>query len=88
MSQVTLRGIPEDIEHIVKKEAKANGTSLNKAFISLLRRGADHQTKSQRGKESQSGKFKAFLGLWSEEEASPFDASIKTQRKIDEELWS
>jgi hypothetical protein len=88
MSQVTLRGIPEDIELIAKKEAKASGTSLNRALISLLRRGAERQIKSKSGKKSQSGEFNAFLGLWSEDEAASFDASIKTQRTIDEELWS
>jgi hypothetical protein len=88
MSQVTLRGIPEDIEHIVKKEAKASGTSLNKAFISLLRRGAERQPKPKSGKKTQGGEFNAFLGLWSEDEAASFDASLKAQRKIDKELWS
>lgn len=88
MSQVTLRGIPEDIEHIVKKEAKESGTSLNKAFISLLRRGAECQTRPTSGKKSQSGEFNAFLGLWSEDDAASFNASIKTQRRIDEEIWS
>jgi hypothetical protein len=88
MSQITLRGIPEDIEHIVKKEAKVSGTSLNKAFISLLRRGAECQTKPQSGNKSPSGEFDAFLGLWSEDETASFDAAIKTQRKIEEELWS
>jgi hypothetical protein len=88
MSQVTLRGIPEDIEHMVKKEAKASGTSLNKAFLSLLRKGAERQPKPKSGKKSLSGDFNAFLGLWSEDEAAAFDASIKTQRKIDKELWS
>jgi hypothetical protein len=88
MSQITLRGIPEDIEHIVKKEAKASGTSLNKAFINLLRRGAECQARPTSGKKSQSGEFNAFLGLWSKDEAASFEVAIKAQRKIDEELWS
>ena len=81
MSQITLRGIPEDIEHMVKKEAKASGTSLNKAFINLLRRGAECQTRPASGKKSQSGEFNAFLGLWSKDEAAAFDVSIKTSEK-------
>ena len=88
MGQITLRGIPEDIEHIVKREAKASGTSLNKAFLSLLRRGSERQPRPKSGKKSQGGDFNAFLGLWSEDEAAAFDASIKTQRKTDKELWS
>jgi hypothetical protein len=88
MSQITLRGIPEEIEHMVKREAKTSGTSLNKAFLSLLRKGAERQPKPKSGKKSRGGDFNAFLGLWSEDEAALFDASIKAQRKIDKDLWS
>jgi hypothetical protein len=88
MSQITLRGIPEDIEHMVKKVAKESGTSLNKAFLSLLRRGSERQPKPKSGKKSRGGEFKAFLGLWSEDDGAAFDASVKTQRKIDKDLWS
>jgi hypothetical protein len=40
MRQITLRDIPEDVELVVRNEAENNGMSLNKAFLSVLRRGA------------------------------------------------
>jgi hypothetical protein len=40
MRQITLRDIPEDVERVVRNEAENNGMSLNKAFLSVLRRGA------------------------------------------------
>ena len=36
MKQMTLRGVPVEIERMIKREAESKGLSLNKAFISLL----------------------------------------------------
>ena len=44
MRQITLRDIPEDVERVVRNEAENNGMSLNKAFLSVLRRGANQNT--------------------------------------------
>ena len=38
LKQITIRNIPDEIERIVKKEARVKVLSLNKAFISLLER--------------------------------------------------
>jgi hypothetical protein len=89
MRQITLRGIPEDIETIAEKEAKSRGVSLNKAFLSLLRKGVEQQTRlAGRKKNCRESEFNQFLGLWDEEEAVMFDKSLKDQRKIDTEQWS
>jgi hypothetical protein len=85
MKQITLRGIPENIENIAQEEAKARGVSLNKAFISLLRKGADQQRRKSPRAKSEFGRF---LGLWNEEEAVSFDESLRQQREIDKDLWS
>jgi hypothetical protein len=42
MRQITLRDIPEEVEQVVRNEAESKGMSLNKAFLSVLRRGAKH----------------------------------------------
>ena len=89
MRQITLRGIPEDIETIAEKEAKSRGVSLNKAFLSLLQKGAEQQSRLARRKKTRAeSEFKQFLGLWNEEEAAVFDKSLKDQREIDTEQWS
>jgi hypothetical protein len=36
LRQITLRGIPDEIERMIKKEAERKGLSLNKAFVELL----------------------------------------------------
>ena len=88
MRQITLRGIPDDVENVALEEARSKGVSLNKAFLSLLRKGAEQQESSSRKARSRrSGEFSQFLGLWSEEDAAAFDSSLHEQRSIDEDLW-
>jgi hypothetical protein len=88
MRQITLRGIPDNIETLAQEEAKSKGVSLNKAFISLLRRGAEQQTSHRRKSHSEASEFSRFLGLWKEEDADTFDESLRQQRDIDKDIWS
>ena len=88
MRQITLRGIPENIETLAQEEAKSKGVSLNKAFISLLRRGAEQQATQRRKRTRVASEFSKFLGLWKEEDAATFDESLRHQRDIDKDLWS
>jgi hypothetical protein len=89
MRQITLRGIPDDIETIAQKESESKGISLNKAFLSLLRKGAEQQKSASRVKRSRTkSEFSQFLSLWSEDEAAVFDESLGEQREIDAGLWS
>ena len=48
MKQITIRNIPDEIEKVVKKEARVKGLSLNKAFISLLERATGIRTKGEK----------------------------------------
>ena len=89
MRQVTLRGVPDDVETIAQKEAQSKGISLNKAFLALLRKGAEQQARQPHGKKARAkSEFRQFLGLWTEEEGAAFDEFLHEQREIDEELWS
>ena len=88
MRQMTLRDIPEEVEMVARNEASRKGISLNKAFLSLLRKGMQ-QTKVQTSSAtSQSNStFSRFCGTWNEEDAAEFDDALMAQRKIDNEAW-
>ncbi len=86
MKQITIRGIPDEIEKIIKKEAKAKGLSFNKAFISLLEKATGLRAKGKKKKVLYHDLDHLF-GIWTKEEAAAFDKSLKLQREIDEELW-
>ncbi len=85
MKQITIRGIPDEVEKKVQKEAAQQGVSVNKAIISLLERAV--------GAKAPAGKKRVLYrdldhlaGLWSREEAASFDKLLRAQRKVDAEL--
>jgi len=87
MRQMTIRNIPDEVEAIVRSEADSRGVSLNKAYLTLLKRGAQHTAGIEAPQKRKKGRFARFCGIWSEEEAAAFDESTLSQRSIDKELW-
>jgi hypothetical protein len=86
MKQMTIRGIPEEVEKVVKKEAERKGLSLNRAFISVLERAATGKSPEKK-KRVLHHDLDHLSGLWSREESAAFEKSLRGQRKVDEELW-
>ena len=88
MRQITLRDIPEEIEAVVRSEAAERGVSLNKAFLSLLKRGFQQAARTPEIRKARTrDSFSRFCGLWSTEEAGEFDDALDEQRRIDGEVW-
>ncbi len=85
MKQITVRGIPDEVEKIVQREAKTKGSSLNKAFISLLERATGIKAKEK--KKTLYHDLDHFWGVWTKEDASIFNKNLHLQRKIDKDLW-
>ncbi len=86
MKQITIRSIPEEVRKTVQREAAQKGLSLNKAFISLLERAVSGKSPEKK-KKILYHDLDHFSGLWSREEAAEFDKNVKSQRKVDAELW-
>lgn len=86
MRQITLRGIPDEIERMIKKEAQRKGLSLNKAFVALLESAAGLKVKENR-KRTLYHELDHLSGIWAKEEAESFERSLAFQREIDEDLW-
>ena len=86
MKQVTLRGIPVEIERMIKREAERKGLSLNKAFISLLEKATGTKEKVQKRKFLHHD-LDHLCGIWTKREGEGFTKTIEFQRSIDEDLW-
>ncbi|MBM4307395.1 MAG: hypothetical protein FJ123_11755 [Deltaproteobacteria bacterium] len=86
MKQITLRGIPVEIERMIKKEAERKGLSLNKAFISLVEKAAGTKEKMQKRK-SMHHDLDHLCGIWTKRDAGEFTKNVEFQRTIDEGLW-
>jgi len=86
LKQITLRGIPVEIERMIKKEAERKGLSLNKAFISLVEKAAGTKEKMQKRK-SMHHDLDHLCGIWTKRDAGEFTKNVEFQRTIDEGLW-
>ena len=86
MKQITLRGIPVEIEKMIKKEAERKGLSLNKAFISLVEKAMGTKEKMQKRK-SMHHDLDHLCGIWTKRDAEEFTKNVEFQRTIDEGLW-
>jgi hypothetical protein len=86
MKQITIRGIPKEVEKVIKREAERKGLSLNRAFISVLERAATHKSPEKK-KRVLYHDLDHLAGLWSREESAAFERNLRGQRKVDEELW-
>ena len=85
MKAITVRGIPEDIEKMVRKEAEKKRVSKSKALISILERGAG--IRSERRGKTLYHDLDHLSGVWTKEEARAFEKNLALQRNVDEELW-
>jgi len=86
LKQITLRGIPVEIERMIKKEAERKGLSLNKAFISLVEKATGTKEKMQKRK-SMHHDLDHLCGIWTKRDVEEFTKNVEFQRTIDEGLW-
>lgn len=86
MKQLTIRGIPDEVQKAIEREAKRKRKSKNKIVVSLL----EQATGVKSGKSSRvelCHDLDHLSGLWSAKEAERFEKHLVKQRKIDEDLW-
>jgi len=84
MSQITLRGIDNETEKKIRREAKKKGKSLNKIILEMIgQRGGQKKEKE----ELPANSLRRLAGGWSRKEADKFLESIKSCEQIDEVMW-
>ena len=84
--QITIRGIDPELGQVLRRIAKNEGISLNKAALKLLAQGAglrrEAEATRQIGRE-----LDHLFGTWSEAEARAFLRAIRSCEQIDEGFW-
>lgn len=78
--QYTLRNIPAVLDRMLRRRAREQGTSLNEVALEALARGAGVTEAPTRQR-----KLGDLAGGW--EEDSQFDAALRDQDTVDEQLW-
>ena len=88
MDQITIRGIPADVERVIRRESQKSQLSLNKTIINMLRRAVDLAESKKTSKKTKNHDFSKYAGLWTKEEADEIDRIIEEEfEQIDEGMW-
>ena len=78
--QYTIRKIPEQVDRLVRQQAKKTHTSLNAVLLTILKRGV--------GAADEPVEYHDLDDLAGSWVADPdFDAAMEAFESIDEELW-
>ena len=75
--QYTIRGVPSEVDHVLRKKAAQLKISLNQVVIEELTRATIGRTRK--------ADFSELVGQWTPDPA--FDEIIAAQRQIDWDKW-
>ncbi len=84
MKSITIHGIDDQMDKLIRRRAVTQGNSLNKTIKELLSSSLGINGASQKAKEEH---FKKFFGIWSKKEADEIEKSLEVFERIDEEDW-
>ena len=87
MNQLTIRGFDSRLERKIRQLARAEGISLNKAVLRLLRKGAGLGDDGSEY-EAVGDSLDHLIGTWTQEEAEEFEGAIEDLSKVDASAWS
>jgi hypothetical protein len=85
MKGITIRGIDEEIEKALRKEAEESGDSINTTILKLLRKAL---RLDKRKVYPEHHDLDNLAGTWSAEDLREFNQSQEGFRRIDKDLWT
>jgi hypothetical protein len=85
MTQLTVRGIDEQLLLALKAQATQRGVSVNRLVLESLRKMTGQTSDCQAPQRFHDLDYLA--GTWTEEAYTEFQAALVQQRQIDPELW-
>ncbi len=83
MKSITIHGVGEEVEKLVKRRAKTEARSVNKVVKELLEQSLGLGPRRKDNRED----FADLCGVWSEEEAAGFLEGLGDLEKVDKDDW-
>lgn len=83
MKSISIHGIDEKMEKMIKKRAKSEGKSVNKIVRGLLAKALD----IEKNKSDNREEFLDLSGIWTEGDEKVFFEAIKDLEQIHPEDW-
>jgi len=85
LTQLTLRGFDKELERRLRHEAHANGISLNRAALKLMRRGTGLDTVAS-ANVIGSG-LDHLIGTWSTTDELSLRRATAVFERVDKDFW-
>ena len=85
LRQLTIRGLGDELARAIRRLANRDGTSLNRAAVKLLRRGAGLER--GQGPDTVGSSLDHLIGTWSDAEVDEIDRALRHFEHIDEAMW-
>ncbi|MBU0728837.1 MAG: antitoxin [Proteobacteria bacterium] len=85
MKSITIHGLEDPLDSIIRQRAKSNKTSLNKTIKQLL---AEALGLKPELNENHREDFLDLFGVWSKADMIEFTNNIKDFERIDPEDWA
>jgi hypothetical protein len=85
MKSITIHGLDDPLDTLIRQRAKKNKTSLNKTRKQLLAESLGLESADQ---TDHTKDFQDLSGIWTKQEAKEFLKNTKDFEKIDQEDWA
>lgn len=84
MKSITIHGLDDQINDLIKSKAKSEGLSINKTVKKLLETSLGVRPQNERRNLND---FKEFCGLWTRADLDEFEEKTADLRKTDKRDW-
>lgn len=85
MKQLTVRRLGDEVVRAIRRLANRDETSLERAAVKLMRRGAGLDDRP--GADTVGSSLDHLIGTWSDAEADEIEGALRHFRTIDEAMW-
>lgn len=84
MKSITIHGVDEPLEKLIKSKARSEGLSINKTLKKLLEESLGVKPA---GNDMHRRAFEEFCGIWNNKDLADFENNTRDLRQIDPEDW-
>jgi hypothetical protein len=84
MKSITIHGLDDQINDLIKSKAKSEGLSINKTVKKLLETSLGVRPQNERRNLND---FKEFCGLWTKADLDEFEEKTADLRNTDRRDW-
>ena len=84
MKSITIHGIDDQLNDLIKSKAESEGLSINKTVKKILETSLGVRPQNERRNLND---FKEFCGLWTKADLEEFEEKTADLRKTDQRDW-